>query len=118
MKGLDLMRSLFVTFGLSGILLGSLTIIKGGFNHHGIFIYLEKSKYFVGCIFILLGIMFFWIAFRKQSGETYREQYLKCPKCQETFLLENSQSKTCAKCGEDAENLEGFFKRHSELKDT
>ena len=58
------MRIIYLIGGGCGIMLGLLTIIKGGFNHHGIFINLPESKYLVGGIFIIIGMLFFFIALR------------------------------------------------------
>jgi len=56
-------------FGICGLLLGLLTMIKGGFSHHGIFINLAESKYSVGSIFIIIGIFFFYIALRHNNKD-------------------------------------------------
>ena len=110
------MRFLFVAFGIAAVLLGFSTMINGGFNHHGIYIYLKESRYFVGGIFIILGVLFFRIAFKKRSNGIFEEKYLKCPKCFETFLPENFQSKICPKCGAEAEDLKDFFENHPGAK--
>jgi len=61
------MKILYFFFGVCGLLLGLLTMIKGGYNHHGVFLNLTESKYSVGSVFIVIGIFFIILLLRGEK---------------------------------------------------
>lgn len=68
-----------------------------------------------GSALIIIGVIFIWSALRRKAKE-YKEIFLICPKCEETFDKKDVPDQLCPNCKVDLENIEGFYERHPELK--
>lgn len=66
-----------------------------------------------GVLFIPVGLYFIYAAIKKKSS--LFPQYLKCTSCGQVQTKIGSINK-CIKCGNEMENLVGFYDRHPENK--
>ena len=69
----------------------------------------------VGTFFIVIGLLFFWVVLRK-SAKVYQDKFLICPKCETPYNKKEVPDKQCPRCKVELEELDGFYKRHPELK--
>jgi hypothetical protein len=69
-----IMRILFLVFGLSGILGGVHIMHEGLLFYRGTTTSLGESRYFVGAVFLLLGIVSITIAVRKGDDRDERSK--------------------------------------------
>jgi hypothetical protein len=101
----------------TGILTGALCMILGVMIIHdpkmSLGFYQIKSGFNVpvGIAVIILGAFFIWTDVIKP-----RKENLICPTCEELFRCTESLGDKCPKCRTKLEPLEGFYKRHPELK--
>lgn len=76
---------------------------------------ISRSTGVVVAIFGVLLILFG--CFRKVRNTQGEEKFLICSDCKKTFYEKNVPDKQCPDCSIDLENLDGFYVRHSELKE-
>ena len=69
----------------------------------------------LGLVMITIGIISVLTKF-KSSFKT-KERLLICPTCQQLCPAKDAASDSCPQCSVPLEPLEGFYKRHPELKD-
>ena len=110
------MKKLFwIAFGLLWILFG-ISLIKHPIfydSRHGIYQDFSQIKWPLGGGFLLIGILFFLVSFKKQNGNTVD---FICPNCEETVKGTEGKDVYCPKCGTKMEPLEGFYERHPDRK--
>ena len=111
-----------VIYLISGILF----IIKGFsffenqyFYWYGAAHYLGKGRYLVAIAGIIVGILIFLIALRKNFKPFWVDtsKTFKCIKCGNVFEKKDSNAFECPDCGGELDDLDGFFERHPELKE-
>ncbi|WP_432735883.1 hypothetical protein [Maridesulfovibrio sp. FT414] len=72
---------------------------------------------------VAFGIIVFWCGvlykYPKRGKNFTRHEQSICPKCQKVYLAGQAPADAkCEPCGISLEPLEGFYKRHPELKDS
>ena len=75
-----------------------------------------EDRLLFGCVQLLLGIILFYITYKKQEK---KEKYTKCPNCKEVFNYNELKDGKCKNCKEvETVDLEEYFKKYpDELED-
>ena len=109
---MNLTKPYWPTFILGSFfsILGLLAILDHGkMPWHGVYIQ-DWVKYAQGGV----GLILVFFSFKSKE----REMILQiCPTCQQTCPTKDAVSGKCPQCSVPLEPLEGFYKRHPELKD-
>jgi hypothetical protein len=74
-----------------------------------------EANVVVGSIFMMFGIAILVIALRTKAKD-FEDKSVICPKCKTPFDQKDVPDGRCPKCEVELEDLEGFYKRHPELK--
>ena len=111
-----IVRIFILILGFLIIYHGISTIIKARFYWFGLFIVVENNKYFIGCLFILLGLFFVWLSIWRKAIRVIEGEFFKCTRCGEVIDSKSLKNLICPKCDGVLEELEGFFERHPEIK--
>ncbi len=75
----------------------------------------SEIKWPFGIFLSIIGL--FSIIYPLAKGAKYdADKYSMCPACMKPFSNENISNSRCPECGNDVEDLEGFYDRHPELK--
>jgi len=67
-------------------------------------------------IWILLGLIIVWYGVWGHRRQTQNRNDFICPRCEKVYLTATNILQ-CRECNVPLEPLEGFYKRHPELKD-
>lgn len=95
---------------------GISTIKNAGFSWFGLFIVVENNKYFIGGLFILVGLFFVWLSIWRKAIRLIEGEFFKCISCGEVIDSKLLKNLICPKCNGVLEELEGFYERHPEIK--
>ena len=71
----------------------------------------------VGSLFIVIGLLFVWVVLRKKA-KFYQDKFLICPKCERSHNKKEVPDNQCLQCKVGLEDLDGFYERHPEKKQT
>lgn len=116
MSDIKINRFLFIILGIVCGFLGISIIINPKFYSAKYSYYFDftEIKWIVGGLCLLFAVLALWISFKRDSKFT--DIQLICPKCEDVFKWNETQTQTCPKCQTKLENLKGFYERHPELK--
>lgn len=106
-------RLFFLIVGLLMILVGIDVFHRKSFFYYGADVPLGNSN-FVSALIIIFGIILIVFAFMKKIHLTKKEKYYKCIQCGTVFAEDIQEESTCPNCGNEVEDLEGFYDRHPE----
>ena len=71
-----------------------------------------SMKWFVGATFIILGLSILRMALKNKN----KIRNNICPKCQTVSPVDTVDAALCIKCNILLEDLDGFYKRHRDLR--
>jgi hypothetical protein len=109
----------FLFTGILSVTYGILIPIRPRYLHrlYGFYYDFSQIKWVAASFFVLLGIILIWFGIRAESRR-YSKKLFICPRCQLPYDSNHLTRELCPLCGVQLEELEGFYERHPDLRES